>query len=150
MNWHIKRFNDLSNEELYRILQLRNQVFIIEQNCPYLDCDEKDFNAHHLFLEDEGQIAAYARILGKGVNYEEMCISRVVVNPIYRRQKLGVQLMTQAINFIENHFKETSIRISGQAYLLDFYQDLGFKRVSDEYLEDNIPHFEFLYKKRGC
>ena len=137
----------MTTEELYRILQLRNEIFIVEQKCYYPDCDDKDFLAHHVFLEEDGQIVAYCRILGKGVNYEEMCISRVVVNPFYRGQQLGRQLMNRAMAFIEEELKESRIRISGQAYLLNFYQELGFKKVSEEYLEDTLPHYEFLYEK---
>lgn len=147
MNWKIKKFNELNVEEIYKILALRNEVFIVEQECPYLDCDDKDLNSYHLFSEENGEIVAYLRILEKGVSYDEISIGRVAVKKIYRGKGISRKMIMKAIEFIENNLSEDTIKIQAQAYLLNFYSSLGFKAVSQEYLEDNIPHIDMLYKK---
>ncbi|NMM63151.1 GNAT family N-acetyltransferase [Clostridium sp. P21] len=147
MEWKLKKFEELTNEELYKVLQLRNDVFIVEQQCPYEDCDGRDKESYHLFLEDKDNIVAYSRILKKGVSYDEVSIGRVVVNKNYRGKSIARELLIKAIKFIEETLKETEIRIGAQAYLIGFYESLGFKAVSSEYLEDEIPHLEMLYKK---
>lgn len=147
MNWNIKKFNQLKGEEIYKILALRNKIFIVEQECPYLDCDGKDLNSYHLFSEENGEVIAYLRILQKGVSYDEISIGRVSVKKIYRGKGIAREMMLKAIGFIENNLKEDAIKIQAQAYLIDFYSSLGFKAVSEEYLEDNIPHIDMLYKK---
>ena len=147
MNWKIKKFNELNIEEIYKILALRNEIFIVEQECPYLDCDDKDLNSYHLFLRENGEIVSYLRILEKGVSYDEISIGRVAVKKSYRGKGISRKMMLQAIEFIENNLTENAIKIQAQAYLLDFYSSLGFKAVSEEYLEDNIPHIDMIYKK---
>ncbi len=147
MNWTIKKFKELNVEEIYKILALRNEVFIVEQECPYLDCDNKDLNSYHLFLKKNGDIVAYLRIIEKGISYSEVSIGRVAVNKSYRGKGISRKMMLKAIEFIENNLNEYSIKIQAQAYLLNFYSSLGFKAVSQEYLEDNIPHIDMLYKK---
>ncbi|WP_419727188.1 GNAT family N-acetyltransferase [Terrisporobacter petrolearius] len=147
MNWNIKKFNELNIEEIYKILALRNEVFIVEQDCPYLDCDDKDLNSYHLFLRENGEIVSYLRILEKGVSYDEISIGRVAVKKSYRGKGISRKMMLKAIEFIENNLSENTIKIQAQAYLLDFYSSLGFKAVSEEYLEDNIPHIDMIYKK---
>lgn len=147
MNWKIKKFNELNVEEIYKILALRNEVFIVEQECPYLDCDDKDLNSYHLFSEENGEIVAYLRILEKGVSYDEISIGRVAVKKIRRGKGISRKMMLKAIEFIENNLSEDTIKIQAQAYLLNFYSSLGFKAVSQEYLEDDIPHIDMLYKK---
>ncbi|KZL90421.1 GNAT family N-acetyltransferase [Clostridium magnum] len=147
MNWNIKKFNKLKIEEIYKILALRNKVFIVEQECVYLDCDDKDLNSYHLFSEENGEVVAYLRILEKGVSYDEISIGRVVVKKNHRGKGISREMMLKAIEFIENTLKEDTIKIQAQVYLLDFYSSLGFKAVSEEYLEDNIPHIDMLYKK---
>lgn len=147
MNWKIKKFNELNIEEIYKILALRNEIFIVEQECPYLDCDDKDLNSYHLFLRENGEIVSYLRILEKGVSYDEISIGRVAVKKSYRGKGISRKMMLQAIEFIENNLSENTIKIQAQAYLLDFYSSLGFKAVSEEYLEDNIPHIDMIYKK---
>lgn len=147
MNWKIKKFNELNIEEIYKILALRNEVFIVEQECPYLDCDDKDLNSYHLFLRENGEIVSYLRILEKGVSYDEISIGRVAVKKSYRGKGISRKMMLKAIEFIENNLSENTIKIQAQAYLLDFYSSLGFKAVSEEYLEDNIPHIDMIYKK---
>lgn len=147
MNWKIKKFNELNIEEIYKILALRNEIFIVEQECPYLDCDDKDLNSYHLFLRENGEIVSYLRILEKGVSYDEISIGRVAVKKSYRGKGISRKMMLKAIEFIENNLSENTIKIQAQAYLLDFYNSLGFKAVSEEYLEDNIPHIDMIYKK---
>jgi len=147
LNWEIKKFKELKVEELYEILRIRNTVFVIEQQCIYQDVDDKDKNAYHLFAMENGKVVAYLRILGKGISYREVSIGRVLTNNNYRGKGLGKELMLKAIHFIENDLKEETIRISAQEYLLNFYGSLGFKSVSDMYIEDDIPHVEMLYKK---
>lgn len=147
MEWKIKRYKELTIEEIYNILKVRCEVFIVEQQCPYQDCDGKDERAYHLFLENNEDIIAYLRILEKGVSYEEVSIGRFLVAKNYRKKGIAREMLTKGINFIEESLNETSIRISGQVYLKEFYESHGFKIVSDIYLEDNIPHVEMLYKK---
>ncbi|MBO0575017.1 GNAT family N-acetyltransferase [Clostridium botulinum] len=147
MSFKIKKFNELSVEEIYEILKIRNEVFIVEQECPYEDCDGKDKNAYHLFYMKEGKVISYLRILEKGLSYDEISIGRVLVNKDYRGKGLARKSILQAIYFIQNNLKENSIRISAQHYLMNFYKSLGFKSVSEVYLEDNIPHIEMLYRK---
>ncbi len=143
--WHIKRFDELTTRELYQILRLRNKVFVVEQNCVYLDADDKDDKAFHLFLEKDGQIIAYARIFKAGDYFKHASIGRVVVNPDFRRLKLGKTLMQKAINFTTGTLQEKNIEISAQTYLLKFYNALGFKATGEEYLEDGLPHFRMIY-----
>ncbi|MBU3105986.1 GNAT family N-acetyltransferase [Clostridium gasigenes] len=147
MNWNIKKFNQFKVEEIYKILALRNKVFIVEQECAYLDCDDKDLKSYHLFSEENGEVVAYLRILEKGVSYDEISIGRVAVKKNYRGKGISREMMLKAIEFIENNLKEETIKIQAQVYLLNFYSSLGFKAVSEEYLEDNIPHIDMIYKK---
>lgn len=147
MNWNIKKFNQFKVEEIYKILALRNKVFIVEQECAYLDCDDKDLKSYHLFSEENGEVVAYLRILEKGVSYDEISIGRVAVKKDYRGKGISREMMLKAIEFIENNLKEETIKIQAQVYLLNFYSSLGFKAVSEEYLEDNIPHIDMIYIK---
>lgn len=147
MDWIIKKFDELNAKDIYNILTLRNEVFIVEQNCVYMDCDYKDFNSYNLFLEQNGEIVAYLRVLEKGVSYDQISIGRVAVKKDFRGEGLSREMMLKAINFIENDLNETSIKIQAQSYLINFYTSLGFKPISDEYLEDNIPHIDMIYNK---
>ncbi|MBZ9615120.1 GNAT family N-acetyltransferase [Clostridium estertheticum] len=147
MNWELKKFEELKVEEIYKILEIRNEIFIVEQQCDYQDCDGKDENAYHLYLQDNGKIIAYLRILKKGVSYDEISIGRVLVQKNYRGKGRSRELMLKAINFIELKLNEKEIKIQAQSYLVNFYGSLGFKETSNEYLEDNIPHIDMLYKK---
>jgi ElaA protein len=147
MNWSIKKFKELNVEELYKILALRNEVFIVEQKCAYLDCDSKDKNSYHLFAKKNGEIIAYLRILEKGVSYDETSIGRVTVSKNYRGKGISRDMMIKAIDFIEHNLNENEIKIQAQSYLLNFYKSLGFNEISNVYLEDNIPHIDMLYKK---
>lgn len=145
MKWKIKKFNELKVEEIYEILKLRNEVFVVEQQCIYQDCDGKDEKSYHLFGEDNGKIAAYLRILEKDVSYNEISIGRVLTKQEYRGKGLAKEMMLKAIEFIDTRLNERIIRISAQEYLLNFYSSLKFKKVSDVYFEDEIPHVEMLY-----
>lgn len=147
MDFKLKKFKELKGEEIYEILKIRNEVFIVEQQCAYLDCDGKDREAYHLFLEVNKGIVAYLRILQKGVSYDEISIGRVLVNKNHRRKGIAQEMMIKAIKFIEENLNEREVRIEAQEYLVDFYRGFGFEEVSDMYLEDGIPHIEMLYKK---
>lgn len=146
MEWFLKKFNQLSLNELYGIIQLRLEVFVVEQDCAYQGLDDKDQVSYHLFLMDCDEIVAVLRILPENVSYDEMAIGRVIVKKPYRGQKIAKTMMKKAMEFVINDLGKTKIRLSGQAYLTDFYNNLGFKKVSDEYLEDGIKHYEFLYE----
>ena len=145
MEWKLKKFDDLTSDELYGILKLRSEVFVVEQDCVYQDLDDKDQLSYHLFLENDGETVAVSRIIPENISYEEMSIGRVVVKENFRGQGLSKIMMKKAIDFIVDDLGKSEIRLSGQAYLVDFYENLGFKKVSDVYMEDNIEHFEFLY-----
>lgn len=147
MNWNVKKFEELKCKEIYKILQIRNKIFIVEQKCVYQDCDGKDKKYYHLYLEDKGEIISYLRILPRKVSYNEVSIGRVLVNKNYRGTGIARKMMIEAINFIEKNLGEKEIKIQAQCYLIDFYKSLGFKEISNEYLEDNIPHIDMLYKK---
>lgn len=147
MEIKIKRFNELTTEELYKILRARNEVFVVEQTCIYQDCDNKDYNSYHLYVEEGNEVVGYLRIVNKGISYEEMSIGRVLVKETHRNKGLSRKIMLEAIKFIEEELNSTEIRLSGQVYIKGFYESLGFKQVSEEYLEDDLPHVEMLYKK---
>ncbi|WP_342765143.1 GNAT family N-acetyltransferase [Methanobrevibacter sp.] len=129
------------------MLKLRSEVFVVEQDCVYNDLDDKDKVAYHLFLKDSDEIVAVSRILPENVRFEEFSIGRVIVKKSHRGRGLSRIMMNMAIDFIINDLNQNKIRLSGQAYLSDYYISLGFKKVSDVYLEDGIDHFEFLYEK---
>lgn len=140
----IKSFQELSTIELYAILQLRSEVFVVEQDCVYQDLDGKDQKALHVIGFKEKEIVAYTRIFKSGDYFKEASIGRVVVNSVNRKEGYGLAIMEASIQAIQENFKETSIRISAQTYLLKFYTSLGFKEVGQEYLEDGIPHVNML------
>lgn len=146
MDWFLKEFDELSLDELYEILKLRAEVFVVEQDCVYNDLDDKDQMAMHLFLKDGGEIIAVSRILPENVAFEDMAIGRVIVKKEYRGHGIAKKIMQKAIDYIIKDLKKDKIRLSGQAYLVRFYEGLGFVKVSDVYLEDGIDHFEFLYE----
>ena len=145
MQWKIKTFSELTTTELYEILRIRAEVFVVEQTCVYQDLDLKDKRAYHVFVEENGEIIAYLRILEKGVSYPEISIGRVLVKEGYRGKGLSRELMQRAISFIKEELHENEIRISAPKYLLEFYDSLGFMVVSEVYLEDGIEHVEMLY-----
>ena len=146
MNWKIKRFEDLDIKELYEILRVRAEVFVVEQTCVYQDVDLKDCHAYHLLCEKDGEICAYLRILDAGVSYPEVSIGRVLTRENVRRQGVAREMMTYAMDYIQNTLNIECIRISAQKYLQHFYESLGFCACSEVYLEDDIPHIEMVWK----
>ena len=145
----IKKFKELTNTELYQILQLRNKVFVVEQNCIYQDADGKDLDAYHIFMKENDQIIAYTRVFKPEDYFEKASIGRVVVDPKYRGKLLGKEIMQKSMDFVFNELNTDEILISAQVYLQKFYEDLGFKKISDEYLEDGIPHIKMLATKQN-
>lgn len=140
MIFSINTFNNLTLLNLYSIYKLRNEVFIVEQNCAYQDVDTFDLTAHHLLVINDDELIAYARILPPYSNYSQPSIGRVIVKSNYRSQNLGKKLMLYAIEQAQLLFPQQQLVISAQSYLLKFYTNLGFKASGNEYLEDNIPH----------
>jgi len=148
MTWTLKPFDSLTPQELYNILQLRNEVFIVEQNCPYQDLDNKDVYAFHLMGMKENKLIAYSRLLAPGISYSESSIGRVVSSPAARKTGMGKKLMNESIIQIQNLFHTDTIRIGAQLYLKKFYESFGFIQQGDSYLEDNIPHIIMLRKPK--
>ena len=145
MEWIYKHFAELTGKEMYEILQLRNRVFVVEQNCVYDDTDDKDIHCYHLCGYEDDRLVAYARIVPPRISYDEASIGRVVTHPQYRSFGYGKLLMKTAIEETKQQFNVSSIRISAQEYLLNFYADLGFVSTGKSYLEDGIPHVEMVY-----
>lgn len=132
---------------MYRILDLRNRVFVVEQNCVYLDTDGLDEGALHLCCWDEDNLAAYARIISPGIVYDQASIGRVVTNPEYRKMGAGRLLVGKSIEETYRHFEVAEIKIGAQLYLESFYSSFGFRKISNVYLEDGIPHIKMLHSK---
>lgn len=144
LRWEWKAFNDLTANEVYTILCVRQEVFVLEQECLYLDADGKDRQSYHLmgFLGED--LVAYARIVEPGISYDEVSIGRILSSEKARGTGAGKELMIQAISRIEEIYGKVPIRISAQSYLLEFYGKFGFESTGKEYLEDDIPHTEML------
>jgi ElaA protein len=136
-----KTFKELTNEEVYQILDLRLKVFVMEQQIMYVDTDYKDQKCLHYMLKDDDQLVCYLRVIPKGLKYEEYALSRVATDPNYRSLGLATKLIVKAMNDL----KGEPIRISGQAYLKAYYEGLGFKVVKGPYLEEDILHYEMVY-----
>ena len=145
MNLHIKRLEEMSAQELYRIMKLRSEVFVVEQNCVYLDPDGLDEQCNHIFLEENGEILAYCRVLNRGITFPEVSIGRVVVGKNSRGKDYSKKILKAAMDFVEKELGETEIQIAAQSYLVSFYNGLGFKTISEEYEEDGIPHINMIY-----
>lgn len=141
-----KTFKELTTKELYYLLQLRSEVFVVEQDCVYLDIDGKDEKALHCLGYKDGNIVAYTRIFKPGDYFNEASIGRVVVKESQRQHKYGYDIMKASINVIKHQFKTDVIRISAQTYLKRFYNNLNFIEVGEEYLEDGIPHINMTLK----
>ncbi|MCB4798262.1 GNAT family N-acetyltransferase [Neotamlana laminarinivorans] len=139
-----KTFNELTTNELYNILQLRSEVFVVEQDCVYQDIDYKDQKAIHVLGFKNEKIVAYTRIFKPGYYFEKSSIGRVVVAKNERKHKYGYDIMKASITAVSNYFNETEIKISAQCYLKKFYNSLGFNEIGEEYLEDGIPHIAML------
>ncbi|TBV28324.1 GNAT family N-acetyltransferase [Meridianimaribacter sp. CL38] len=142
-----KTFQELTTQELYDILQLRSEVFVVEQDCVYQDIDGKDQKALHVLGYKNNVVVAYTRIFKPGDYFEKASIGRVVVAKKERQHKYGYDIMEASIQAIKEHYNETDIKISAQCYLNKFYNNLGFKAIGEEYLEDGIPHIAMVYKE---
>jgi ElaA protein len=142
IDWKYKQFNELSAEELYAILRLRNEVFVVEQNCVFQDADNKDQDSYHVMGWKNNLLMAYARLVPAGISYSEPSIGRVVTSPTARSLGMGKELMNQAINILYSVWGKTDIKIGAQLYLERFYNSFGFQRTSKIYLEDGIEHIE--------
>lgn len=139
----IKRFGDLTLEELYGILHCRQEVFVVEQNIIYQDLDYIDQNSTHVFIKEGGKIASYLRIIDRGIKYPETSIGRVLTMPEFRHKGLSRKLMEIAILEVKTH-NRMPIKIEAQEYLVEFYESLGFKPISASFILEGIPHVSML------
>lgn len=146
MELHVKRFDELTGGELYAILRLRAAVFVVEQNCPYLDPDGRDQDAVHFWLEGGGGIAACLRVMDRGVESDDVSIGRVVA--ARRRQGLGSRILRDGIRVDREVFSADRIYLEAQVYAKPFYERQGFRQASEEFLEDGIPHIRMLLDMR--
>ena len=142
LDWYLKRFEELSIEELYELLRLRSEVFVVEQRCNFMDMDNKDQKCYHLLGRKNGKLLAYARIVPAGLSYEFPSIGRIVVSGDGRGMGFGVELLEVSISTVEKLYGKTTIRIGAQLYLEKFYGSFGFQKSSEVYLEDEIEHIE--------
>ena len=138
----IKKFNELSLEELYEILKIRVSVFVVEQNCPYQEIDDKDKQAYHIYIRENNQIKAYLRVLDKGVSFPEVSIGRVLTTE--RNKGYSNILIKEGIKVAKEKYHVNKIKIEAQVYAKKMYEKHGFKQISDEFLEDGIPHIIML------
>ncbi|MFD0863188.1 GNAT family N-acetyltransferase [Sungkyunkwania multivorans] len=144
LQWHVKKFEELSLDELYQIMKLRSEVFVVEQDCVYLDLDDKDGKALHIFGVGGGKIRAYARLFNKGTYFDQASLGRVVVPYEDRNYGYGHELIEECIKAIRSNYGTTEIKISAQTYLRKFYESHRFQKVGEEYLEDGIPHIAMI------
>jgi ElaA protein len=143
--WQCKSFNELSNEELYKILQLRIEVFAVEQNVVYQDCDNKDFDSYHFTGSQNNALLAYSRIIPPGIAYPEAAsIGRVVTSPLARGQSFGKQLFEKSLEQLYILFGNVPVIISAQSYLVKFYESFSFTTKGGIYIEDSIPHITMI------
>lgn len=144
LKWKIKPFEALNVNELYDLLRLRSEIFVVEQNCVYLDLDGKDKKALHLIGEYEGKIVAYSRLFDAGISFDNASIGRVIVHADFRDRKWGHDLMREAIAGIKSNFDKDKITIAAQLYLKKFYESHGFAASGEMYLEDDIEHIDMI------
>ena len=142
MDLIVKHFSELTAEELFEIYRLRVAVFVVEQNCPYQEVDEPDREAYHLWLRDKEGIQAYLRVLKPGVRFHEAAIGRVIA--VRRREGLGSRILRDGIRVAQERFGASAVRLEAQVYAKGLYEKAGFRAVSEEFLEDGIPHVEML------
>jgi ElaA protein len=142
----VKYFSELNTDELYKLLQLRSEVFVVEQDCVYQDIDGKDEKALHVIGLKNNKVVAYTRIFRPGDYFKEASIGRVVVAENERQHKYGYDIMEASIRAIGKYYSETLIKISAQTYLKRFYNNLGFNEIGEEYLDDGIPHVAMIKK----
>jgi len=144
IKWTYKAFDQLTVNELYAIIRLRNEVFVVEQNCVFQDADDKDQQSHHVMGWIGDKLAAYTRLVPKGISYDKPSIGRVVTSPEYRRSGIGKELMIKSIEIAHKLWGKQTIQIGAQLYLQSFYESLGFVVSGAVYLEDGIDHVEML------
>lgn len=144
MNISIKSFEALTKDELYALLQLRNEIFVVEQDCVYQDIDGKDRKAFHLLGEDNGTLIAYTRIFKGGDYFEHAAMGRIAVKEGFRNYGYGHEVVKASIAFIRETLNENTIVLSAQQYLVKFYESHGFKQEGEVYLEDGIPHIKMV------
>lgn len=140
----IKRFEELTTLELYEILKVRAEIFVVEQNCVYQDLDEKDKRAYHVYMRDEEGIQAYLRVLDRGVSHEYVAIGRVLSRT--RRQGMGTRILKEGIRVAKEHLKAENVWLEAQVYARSLYEKQGFVQTSEEFMEDGIPHIEMILK----
>lgn len=141
----VKKFEELSLDELYEILRLRAEVFVVEQNCAYQDLDGVDKDAYHVYLKEDGKILAYLRVVDKGKRLDEVSVGRVI--SLKRRCGLGSALMREGIKVSKEKFGAKKVKVGAQCYAVPFYESVGFRKISGEYTEDGIPHVYMLYEE---
>ena len=144
MEIKILTFEELSIQELYKLLQLRSEVFVVEQDCVYQDIDGKDFKAIHVLGFEGEELVAYTRIFAPGIYFKEAAIGRVIVKEAYRKKNYGHEILEASVNAIEEWFKTGRIKLSAQTYLTKFYESHGFQQIGEGYLEDGIPHIAMI------
>ena len=146
LSFYFRSYDDLTKRELFDIYFLRQEVFIVEQNCVYQDIDQKDHYSYHLMVYDNEILVAYLRIVHPGISYDEPSIGRVLTKIGYRGRGISKNIMQSAIQKVRDVYKHSNIRISAQEYLIPFYTSLNFESVGEVYLEDDIPHIEMMHK----
>jgi len=146
LHWQALHFNELSTQQLYELVKLRVNVFVVEQNCPYPELDDKDTHPEtvHVMGTIDSELVAYARIVPPGLSYFEVSMGRFVVKEPFRRQKIGSELLNKCLAEKFSAWPNYKIKISAQEHLKPYYEHFGFRVVSESYLEDNIPHVEML------
>jgi ElaA protein len=149
IDWQWLAFADLNLHELYEILKLRQDVFVVEQQCPYPDADGRDVDCYHLLGWEKltgkrGELIAYLRVLPPGLAYEELAMGRILTAKKVRGAGIGKELMKEGLRRVRETFGEVAVRISAQHYLKPFYEEFGFRQFSEPYDEDGIPHVEML------
>ena len=147
LTWKLYRFEELTAGELYEMLKLRVDVFVVEQNCPYPELDNLDQQSVHLVYRENGKILAYSRLVPGEIKYGVPSIGRVIVSPDARGRGLAKELIRRSIDFIFTEWRPEEIRLQGQLYLKEFYQSFGFDPISDVYDEDGIPHLDMKLDK---
>lgn len=144
IQWLLKQFDELTPHQLYAILQLRNEVFVVEQNCVFQDADNNDQHSYHLMGFEGHKLIAYSRLVPAGKIYDQVSIGRVVTSPFTRRSGAGKELMKQSIDAVYKLFSIQPIKIGAQFYLKEFYSAFGFEQISSIYLEDGIEHIHMI------
>ena len=149
MIWKCKNYSSLSTDELYQILRIRQEVFVIEQDCNYLDADNLDQDSAHLLCYKQDVLISYMRIYFNADNVNEISFGRILVKQQFRGMGIGKELIQRGIDLNSNSFKKRIVSMSAQVYLIKFYESLGFQSVGEQYLEDEIPHIKMIRHGNG-